>query len=56
MKLKHTEYVLEKLRNQNVGIDGEVRNDNIRTLLCEGRLNKEDVKKVLNGLIDSYNG
>lgn len=56
MKLKHTEFVLEKLRNHNVGIDGEVRNDNIRTLLYEGRLNKEDVKKVLNGLIDSYNG
>lgn len=55
MKIKHTEFVLEKLRNYNVGIDGEVQNNNIKTLLYEGRLNKEDVKKVLNGLIDSYN-
>lgn len=56
MKLKHTQYVLKELRDQNVEIDGEVRNDNIKTLLYEGRLNKDDVKKVLNGLIDRHNG
>lgn len=55
MKLKHTEVVLEKLRENNVGVAGEIRNDNIRTLLYAGRLNKEDVKKVLNGLIDNCN-
>ncbi|AQZ16642.1 MOT3 (YMR070W) [Zygosaccharomyces parabailii] len=52
MKVKHTAYVLQELKSRNVAIEGDVSGDSIRTLLCEGRLNKDDVKRVLNGLIE----
>ncbi|CCC67038.1 hypothetical protein NCAS_0A04800 [Naumovozyma castellii] len=65
LKLKHTAFVLEQLRQDNIDIktakdegeedQGTASNTNIKTLLVEGRLNKEDVKKVLNRLIDSAN-
>ncbi|CDF89965.1 ZYBA0S05-05798g1_1 [Zygosaccharomyces bailii CLIB 213] len=52
MKVKHTAYVLQELKSRNVAIEGDVSGNSIRTLLCEGRLNKDDVKRVLNGLIE----
>lgn len=56
MKLKHTDYVLQELRLNKVYVstEGSSKN-NIRTLLYEGRLNKDEVKKVLNSLIDRHN-
>lgn len=63
MKLKHTDYVLQELRLHNVNVNGSdlkklitrSNSNNIRTLLYEGRLNKDEVKKVLNSLIDRHN-
>lgn len=55
MKLKHTEKVLKKLNIDYKINDIDNKNDNIRTLLYEGTLNKEDVKRLLNQLIDQHN-
>lgn len=59
MKLKHTDHVLRELRLNDVQVSfdnsSNGANNNIRTLLYEGRLNKDDVKKVLNSLIDRHN-
>lgn len=87
MKLKHSSYLLDELRNHHVSfnwskssssipsfgqLDSEnnlkmdhhhssgnntqpSNNNNIKNLLNEGVLNKEDVKRVLNKLIDQNN-
>lgn len=56
MKLKHTDYVLQELRLHHVHVASDApTTNNIRTLLYEGRLNKDEVKKVLNSLIDRHN-
>ncbi|CAB4256874.1 similar to Saccharomyces cerevisiae YMR070W MOT3 Nuclear transcription factor with two Cys2-His2 zinc fingers [Maudiozyma barnettii] len=80
MKLKHSTYLLDELKNHNVIFHWEKsstthinnihslkldqsngpncnnnNSNNIKTLLNEGVLNKEDVKRVLNKLIDQNN-
>ncbi|SMN21804.1 similar to Saccharomyces cerevisiae YMR070W MOT3 Nuclear transcription factor with two Cys2-His2 zinc fingers [Maudiozyma saulgeensis] len=81
MKLKHSTYLLDELKNHSVTFHWEKststnhinnihnikldqsngpncnnnNNNNIKTLLNEGVLNKEDVKRVLNKLIDQNN-
>lgn len=68
MKLKHTDYVLQELRLHDIKVDGGFltissnnegnsnnTTNNIRSLLYEGKLNKDEVKKVLNSLIDKHN-
>ena len=83
MKLKHSSYLLDELRNHHVSFNwsksssssfsqlnsennkvdhhhsvGNTQpssNNNIKNLLNEGVLNKEDVKRVLNKLIDQNN-
>ncbi|CCH62163.1 hypothetical protein TBLA_0G02230 [Henningerozyma blattae CBS 6284] len=56
MKLKHTDEVLKKLKMTCYleGDDGEemMNRDNIRTMLYEGLLDKDEVKKVLNELLE----
>ncbi|EDO19504.1 hypothetical protein Kpol_1018p33 [Vanderwaltozyma polyspora DSM 70294] len=64
MKLKHAENVLEQLRinlkannpNDNSEPTLEGNGDhNIRTLMGEGILNKDEVKKLLNSLVAQHN-
>lgn len=61
MKLKHADNVLQELKLHHVDFNDDLENavttsnNNIKTLLYEGKLNKDEVKKVLNSLIDRHN-
>lgn len=81
MKLKHTNYLLDELKKNNIIFnynnstttsnnassgsgsaavapgteDGNSFDPNIKTLINDGVLNKDDVKRVLNNLIVSHN-
>lgn len=65
IKLKHSKYLIEELKKTNCTFNWKTnseeekliltKNDSVKTLLCQGVLNKEDVKKVINKLIEKGN-